>query len=380
MLIYIAIILFCFLLAFFKMSRTIENIALIFIAVFLCFGYMTGTDWYMYELFYKSAELSSIVERSKESGYFIVQNFFSKLGVDFWIFHIVTKLLVFYSLIYFVRSFKLNVFLFLALFIPEVGFYLFIDCPFRNLIAFGFALIAFRMLFDNRKLLFFLFTALAMSFHLSAIILVIVFFFYKKDLKVLVVLGIAIFAYVLAFNIEFLLKKVYIPIAEMIPIVGDRLKGYFLNTDYVATEINKGAYIRLFILLILLLFKPVILTGDKTRQFVYNLAMLSMLLYPFGVTMKILHRFYIYLTPFYALSVIYLLSSFTIKANRYIIYFFFVGLSLLQTYVLVIYDYRYVPYSNYIKYWIKKDFPSIDYRLEYNKKYTPYKIPLSEKK
>lgn len=166
----------------------------------------------------------------------------------------------------------------------------------------------------------------------------------------------------------------------MIPIVGERLQAYFLNSNYVATEINKGTYIRIFILLILLLFKSVILNGDKTRQYVYNLAILSMLLYPFGVTMKILHRFYLYLTPFYALSIIYLLNSFTIKVNRYIIYSFFIGFSLLQTYVLVIYDYRYVPYSNYIKYWIKKDFPSIDYRNEYNKKYTPYKRPSSGKK
>ena len=380
MLIYISLIVFCFLLASFKLPRTIENMALIIIAVFMCFGYMTGTDWYLYESFYKSAELSSIAERNRESGYFIIQSFFSRIGVDFWIFHITVKLLVFYSLIYFVRSFKLNVFLFLALFIPEVGFYLFIDCPFRNLIAFGFALIAFRMLFNDKKLLFFLFTALAMSFHLSVVVLLIIFFFYKKDIKIVVVLGIAIFAYVLAFNIEFLIKKVYIPIAEMIPIVGERLQAYFLNSNYVATEINKGTYIRIFILLILLLFKSVILNGDKTRQYVYNLAILSMLLYPFGVTMKILHRFYLYLTPFYALSIIYLLNSFTIKVNRYIIYSFFIGFSLLQTYVLVIYDYRYVPYSNYIKYWIKKDFPSIDYRNEYNKKYTPYKRPSSGKK
>ena len=109
---------FCFLLAFFKMPRSIENSALALVAFFLCFGYMTGSDWYMYELFYENIEMADLAEQDKESGYFIVQNFFSKLGVDFWVFHIGIKLLVFYSIVFFIRSFIFNFFLFLALFIP----------------------------------------------------------------------------------------------------------------------------------------------------------------------------------------------------------------------------------------------------------------------
>ena len=375
MLIYIIVILFCFLLAFFKMPRSIENSALALVAFFLCFGYMTGSDWYMYELFYENIEMADLAEQDKESGYFIVQNFFSKLGVDFWVFHIGIKLLVFYSIVFFIRSFNLNVFLFLALFIPEVGFYLFIDCPFRNLIAFGFALIAFRKLFENKKISFFIYLALALSFHLSAAILIVMFFLYKKDIKIYVVLIIAVIAYILAFNIDFLIEKIYLKISEASSLVDNRLKGYFLNTDFIATEVNKGAYIRIAILLILLLFKQTILSGDEKRQFVYNLAILSLLLYPFGVTMKIFHRLYIYLTPFYALSVIYLLNSFVLKSNRYIVYSFFVALSLLQTYVLVIYDHKYVPYSNYLHHWIKKDLPDFEYRSQFNKRNSPYRRP-----
>ncbi len=379
MFIYLALILFCFLLAFFKLPKFVENGALILIGIFLCTGYMTGTDWQLYELFYNSAKFSEQAAENKEFGYFWLQGLIARTGVDFWFFHIVVKLLVFYTLVYFIRSFKVNVFLFLALFIPEVGLYLFVDCPFRNMIAFGFTLLAFKQLFDNKILLYFVFVTIATFFHLSAVIMVLIYFVYKINIKIYLVLIITIISYIAAFNIEFLIEKVYIPLADMSPIVKDRLKGYFLNTRYIAGEINRGTYVRLFILLILLLFKQNIISGDKKIQYIYNITILFILIYPFGVSMKILHRFSIYLIPFYVFSVIYLLQSFQIKTNKYILYSFFALWSLMQTYVLVIYDYRYVPYSNYLVHWVKKDLQDFEYRADFNKKYSPYKRPASKK-
>lgn len=375
MLLYIAVILFCFVMAFFKLPKFVENGALMLIAFFLCFGYMTGTDWYMYELFYNDAKFSESAAQSKEFGYFWLQDMISRLGIDFWVFHIVVKLLVFGSLVRFIRKFNINVFLFLALFLPEVGLYLFVDCPFRNLISFGVALIAIQKLFENKTISYFILVAIAMFFHLSASILILVFFLYKIDIKIYIVLILAIVFYALAFNVDLLIEKIYIPLAEKSPIIEDRLKGYFLNSDYIAKQINKGAFVRLFILLIFLLYKDLIVAGDKERRYIFNLTIIFLLLYPFGVSMKILHRLSIFLIPFYVFSVIHLISSFKINVNRYIVYSFFVLWALMQTYVLVIYDYRYVPYSNYFIHWVKKDLPDIEYRSQYNKKHSPYKAP-----
>lgn len=357
----------------FKLPKHVENIGLLIIAVFVCGGYMTGTDWYMYEEFYNNLKFADIAAKNKESSYFLLQTTISNLGVDFWTFHIVIKLLVFYTLIFFVRSFKINVFLFLALFLPEVGLYLFVDCPFRNLISFGIALIAFKKLFEHKLISFFIFVFFASLFHFSALFLVIVYFLYRFNIKIYAVIVLTIALYILAFNVDFLIENIYLPLANKIPVLQDRLKSYFLDSGYIATEINKGTYVRLIILFILLLFKDLIIANDKNKQLVYNLTILFLLIYPFGVTMKIFHRFSIYLIPFYTFSIIYMLKSFSYKVNKYIIYSFFVIWSLMQTYVLVIYDYRYVPYSNYFIHFIKKDLPDIEYRSEFNKKHSPYK-------
>lgn len=376
MLIYFAVILFCLFLSIFKLPKSIENFALLIIAIFLCCGYMTGSDWYNYEQYYTNPDYSKQLAKL-EFGYVWVQTFFSKIGVDFWLFHIAAKLLVFYALVSFIRSFNVNIFLFLAFFIPEVGFYLFIDCPFRNLIALGFSFIAFKNLFENKTTNFFIFALIAMCFHLSAVIMIVFYFVYKKNIKTLTVLIISFILYVLAFNVDFLMTNIYIPLTKISSLISERLKNYFLDPRYISEKISLGIFIRLFVLLVLLLFKETIISGDKKRQYVYNLSVIFLLIYPFGVTIKIFNRLSLFIVPFYIMCISYLLSSFTVKVNKYLLYTFFILLYLKQTYSLVTYDYKYVPYTNYINYVVKNEYPDIEYRHQYNPKHSSYKKHIS---
>lgn len=373
MLVYFGLILICFILSLFKLSKPLENTALVLIAIFMCFGYMTGTDWYSYEQFYTNELLTQKMSGKIEVGYFFIQNLSKQLGLDFWTFHIIVKLLVFFSLINFIRHFNVNVFLFLALFIPEAGLYLFIDCPFRNLIAIGFSLLAFTKLFDNKTVLFFVYVVLALLFHLSAIVMILVFFVYKKDMRTIFVLISAFIIYTLAFNVDFLIKHVYIPLTKISPLIEERLDMYLTSSKFIANKVNIGTFIRLFVLLILLLYKENIVSGDKKRSYIFNLAMLFLLIYPFGISMKILQRFLFYFIPFYVLNIIYLLKSFQIKTNKYLIGLFFVLLSFAQTYNTVTADFRYVPYTNYLEYYFKGNFPDKEYRYQYNRKHSPYR-------
>lgn len=371
--IYFLVILSCFLLSVFKLPKPVEYIALLLIAVFLCFGYMTGTDWISYEKYYIDKEFASEIAKTREFGYFYLQTLIGNLGVDFWTFHITTKVLVFLSLVYFVKYFKVNVFLFLALFLPEIGFYLFIDCPFRNLIALGFSLLAYTRLYENKPISYFILVFIAINFHVSAIIMILVYFIYRKDFKISFVLVLAAVVYTSAFNADFLIKKIYVPLINLIPAIGDRLVGYFFNADFKANSINLGAFIRLFVLFILLLFKQTIVQkGEKYASF-FNLSILLLLIYPLGISMKILQRFPLFLFPVYILGIIYLLKSFEIKMNMYLLTAFFVALSFLQTYNIITADFRYVPYSNYLYHLNKNDLPDIEYRYQYNRKHSPYR-------
>lgn len=372
MALYFALILFCFLLSTVKLPKSVENIALLIIAIFLCGGYMTGSDWYNYEQFYSNPHFAK--ELSKlEFGYFFLQNFIGKLGINFWVFHIAVKLLVFFSLINFVRRFNLNIFLFLALFIPEIGLYLFIDCPFRNMIAFGFALIAFNNLLENKTLSYFIYVLIALCFHLSSAIMIPIYFVYRMNFKTYIVMITAVIIYLFSFNVEFLMSNLYLPLTKISPLISERFKIYFLNSHFISDKISLGVIIRFFVLLIFLLFKDVIINGDKKKQYIFNISVIFLFIYPLANTMKIFYRFSIFLSPFYILSIVYLLNSFRIKTNKYIIISVFMLLYMKQTYSLVTYDYKYVPYTNYIYYWSKNDFPKLESRRNYNPIHSPYK-------
>lgn len=373
MFIYFSVILFCFLLSTIKLPKSIENSALLLIAFFLCFGYMTGTDWYLYEQYYNNEKLSEEIAKSREFGYFLLQNFIENLGIDFWIFHIAVKLISFYFLIKFIRYFNLNIFLFLAFFIPNVGLYLFIDCPFRNLIAFAFVLLAYNKLFENKTIHFFIYTAIAVSFHLSAFFAVIIYFIYKKEIKYSFAIASALIIYSVAFNIDFLVTNIYIPLTKAIPILDERLKGYFLDSHFTTNTINAGSFIRVLILIIFLVFKETIVNGDKIRSYIYNLSILYLLVYPLGISMKIIQRFLLFLSPFYTMSIIYLLTSMKVKGNKYILSLFFIAFSFWQTYSMITVDFRYIPYTNYMYYWAKRSLPDIKYRHHFNPTHSPYK-------
>lgn len=364
---------FCFSLSTVKLSKSIENSALILIAFFLCFGYMTGTDWYSYEQYYNNKLLANEIAKIREFGYFYLQTLIGELGVDFWVFHITIKLLVFYSLVNFIRRFDANLFLFLALFIPGAGLYLFIDCPFRNLIALGISLQAFNKLFENKTLSYFLYTFIAMTFHVTAIILIPIYFVYKKDIKITFAIIATLIVYSVAFNIDFLISNIYTPLMKISPSIGERLKLYLLDSRFISDKINAGSFIRLFILTILLIFKERIISGEKNRSYVLNLSILFLIFYPLGISLKVFQRFTLFLFPFYALSIVYLLKSLKINTNKIILNSFFLLFSLLQTYTTISKDFRYVPYTNYIDYSARKDFPTIEYRSQYNRKNSPYK-------
>ena len=57
---------------------------IIALMLFLCFGYMTGSDWRSYEQCYHDGFLL----RLTEPGYMWLSNRCSEIGIPFWLFHI----------------------------------------------------------------------------------------------------------------------------------------------------------------------------------------------------------------------------------------------------------------------------------------------------
>ena len=102
--------------------------------LFFCFGYMTGSDWRIYENnYYRMSGFSDLISYSSSSHEEIGYNFLvalaNTLGIGFWPFHIALKCLVILTLFKTIESFNVCVSQYFVLYFASVCF-IFIDCPF----------------------------------------------------------------------------------------------------------------------------------------------------------------------------------------------------------------------------------------------------------
>ena len=169
MLLYYIPILLCFLSA---ISRELSDndrwywFMGIILCVFYCFGYMTGTDWRVYEDLYNTLDFNHLFyEYKSEPGYYLYMLPFRFLGIGFWPFFIFTKsmlfVLIYRTMFEYCRDSK---YLSLMYFFPWFGMYLFIDNPMRNLIAIGIFIVSFRYVIEKNFWKFFFFNVIGCFF------------------------------------------------------------------------------------------------------------------------------------------------------------------------------------------------------------------------
>lgn len=371
MLIYYAVLLLCFISIFVKDGR-LRRILLVSIALFLCCGYMCGTDWRNYENSYNDARLFSVENQPYELGYNYLQTFFHSFGVDFWVFHITLKFLVFYSICRCVHLLSANLFLFWFIFLPEMGFYLFIDCPFRNLIAVGGFCFMIKTLLDRKLVSFLILVYMLSLFHTSALFLLVIYPILNLKINNFVYYVLFIFSNILAYKIDLITDHILFPLLSIDGYWGEKVRAYFFNDDFWSTAINIGTVFRILTFFIIVHNREKIESTSKYGRYIFNLSMLFFLVYPFGISMKMIQRFLFYLMPFYVISLESVISQITKKmqAKCQIVLVVISLWGIIKVYSITTYDYRYVPYTNYCGY-LFEDLP-YTYRDDYNIKKSPY--------
>lgn len=332
---------------------------------------MTGTDWRNYELSYYNASLKTVLDERFEIGYGILQSISNYLSIDFWSFHITLKIIVFCVLCRAINYFKVNLMFFWALFLPEMGFFLFIDCPFRNLIAFGIFCCAVPALSKRCAKEYFLWVTIAICFHTSAFILYFIYLLRNVHLKNKYWVLLFIATNVIAYDIEYIINNVFNALFGSIPFLQDKLLYYVLNDDFLSSKINIGSIYRILLFILFLCGRSKIEEGHKYGNLLFYLSMIYFTIYPFTISLKIFSRFSIYLLPFCLLAMIVLVRTMKKPIMRYS----FLGLLLLWTfaknYTVLTADCRYIPYTNYLQYWMEEK-PSYHYRSNYNLHNSPY--------
>lgn len=94
------------------------------LALFLCFGYMCGSDWRTYELFYNDIDFNHLFDNNHtEPGYYIYMLSWKVLGVSFWPYFIITKLFIFVIISYAIHKYASRfIYLTWFIFLPQKSF------------------------------------------------------------------------------------------------------------------------------------------------------------------------------------------------------------------------------------------------------------------
>lgn len=362
-------------LAVIRNNKRSENILYVLLLLFLCFGYMCGSDWRVYELQYdRITSVQEALSRGwtthEEIGYNVLVGISNTLGLGFWPFHIILKCLVFTSLMRAIRLFDVRYSEYFLLYFATACS-LFIDCPFRNLIALGIFAFSLPYLNENKPIKYFICCALASVIHLAALVTIPIYFIYRKKtvMNTIIVSIIIVFLYIFVF-VESNLLSVINSVMEYNEYASERLSGYAESSSFTQNTINIVTVFNMIVYIIVLFFKEKI-EKQKGGAILLNIFFVYQMIIPLSTAFRMFSRFSVFFGAFFPIIVIYLFRGIVDKFLRVSIIGFVLAFTLARLSFDITNDSRYIPYSNYLQYI--GNHPSYYERDAYNPKNSPYK-------
>ncbi len=252
--------LLCYLAFFVKeFKRPLFRISLfVILAIFICGGYMTGSDWRNYEPAFYDIKNGGVGNPYWAPGYIWLNKVFAFIGFDFWTFFVVLKIILFFSIIYFFYYFSSFPLLALGLFISKNGYYLFVDNPMRNLISIvlvGYSIICWL---ENKKKISFVLAVSSLLFHYASVaylvLLPLAYFLNNKSIKKVFII-VTLLCLVASFHS--LIIEIIIYVAQT---VLGWIPSYFLEGNKLGMPLT-DSFVIIFIRLLLVL--PILLIEKK---------------------------------------------------------------------------------------------------------------------
>lgn len=334
--------------------------------LFICFGYMIGADWRMYEVeFYDVTERQEI----KEPGYYILSQFFYTIGWGFWEFTIVYKLIGYYVFLYVFKSLSNNTSWGLLYWFPNYALFLWMDHPARNFIAviiFSCALLSIEK-GNLRK--FLLLYILASFVHSTCILMLPIYFVVRKT--PVGKYNYWLIATVAIYFVAELMRTYLAPLLEAINMM-QRMQGYLLEEEYA----KKMSIVRFLIFFAILYLGSIKIENIRKKtvhaDFILKLSFLYVFFFSIGNIHNIFFRFQYFLMIPICVQICYLCMYVESTKIKMAFRMFVVLFAFVYTQNLITRDTHYIPYSNYLEY-VFKDKPSYNQRSDYNPTHSPYK-------
>lgn len=336
-----------------------------FLMLFLCFGYMTGSDWRSYEKYYEEGFTFKLVE----PGYVLLSNLFAESGVNFWLFHILFKCISFILTITFISklSEKNNIFFAVMLWMASFGLYLYIDCPFRNLIAIGLSMVAFVFLLKKKYVYYYLLSLLAITFHFSAIILLLLPIirlekFSSGSLLATYFIVMAVLGF-LGTNGIFSLISRFLP-----DIISQKVTYYEGAAE--GSILSLGSIPRLVCLFMIIGLRQKLTTSYRYGSIVFNFCYTYLIVSLIYYMIPMLFRSALFLAPFYVFGIVYSLRLIKLS-TRLVHKWCWLFLALVITFSVAKSVY-FVPYTNILYNCVTGEFYDYNYRYNYNFNKSPF--------
>lgn len=347
------------------LNKQIKWVFYILIPLFICFGYMTGSDWRSYEYKFEEYNWSNLADHNGEILYGFLCVMFRSIGFGFWEFSIFMKLLGYFVFLSVYKKLSLgNMWGFMYWF-PFFAIYLWIDHPARNFMAIIAFSVALVYMYKRQFLKYLIICLVAFSFHQSAFALIPIYFIatlkLDKSYKFLFIGMIVMFIF------SVFLRSYVDSIIP--PFLMDRFESY-------NNEIYQGqSSIAIFSIIAMIILYATIRRNSLRAKFpnfdfVLNLSYVYGFLYAVGNINTIFFRLPLFLIIPYSILIGTLLKNefcHKRKALKYLV----IALGFFYMINLITKDYRYIPYSNYLEYTLQKK-PTYQYRDNYNQRYSPY--------
>lgn len=368
MIIYLLPILLVISLSFFKIgnlnknSNLIHQLLFVLLAIIYCGGYMTGSDWRTYELLYESADFNKFGLYNAEKGFYIYMCLFKTFGFNFFPFLIISKFIVFLLIYKFLLKYSENFYFSVFIFLSMIGIgaiFIFIDNPLRFMLAFGIVVSSLKHLLSKSFLKFLILILVASSFHISALILIPVFFLSKKMPSNRMLAIIFIVGYIIM-TPQFIAKVIETYFSFLLEyIIGYLEKMKEIKFTYI--NIGKTFYLLIFFFI---LHKRSELENRPHGKLLFSLSIWFYASFLLANVIPSFHRLMVFFFPFLILSVVSILENVKYKNLYRIALISYLLLSMVKG---IYSTWAYLPYSNYFAHLLKKNIPYTE-RSNFNRK------------
>ena len=360
----------------YRNNKNLRSFFVVWLYIFLCFGYMTGADWRNYEQeFYDWNRLFT-----KDYGYVYTVNFLHHLIGDFWIIYDGFRCLYLFSVILLLKKLTRFWMSSLSFLMPMSLLTLTVDSPYRFMIAFTFLNFAVYYILKHKNVRAILLCAIGATFHASVLLIIPLLLFVNTEFFVKTKNWILVLIYIVIILFTASLDR----ITNLHTIIGLIFSDFGLNA-YKTYEADAGVNVFTFgLILQSMVFITILVTRNLVSHhtpngvLITNLAILSFFVQRLCIAIPTGHRFGWFFTLFVAA---YFANLFHIRYYRecintnvftsavvrnirvlFIVFIVYYGSTMTKT---IVNHFAYIPYSNSIPYIISGHKP-FNERVYYN--------------